>query len=312
MAEIKEMVFSEETKIDHVKAPWEDELKPGDFVSYAPSYVGGEHRVKFDKCLYPCDSTGDITYYLFNPLKHGAKADGKYPLLIWIHGFNCADGINAVTHSGGEQYASPAYQEAMGGGAFVLVPIANEKWVNGKMEGDWSEKYFEPLATIIRNVQEKYFDNISKTLISGGSSGGWMSWIMAEKYTELFDICMPIASGYIPAKEELTRMAEAGLVTLVMHGKRDELCSFDENIVPRMDDLKNMKHCTLYFPEWVKNGDGGVASLNFGFEMGQHCLINQAQANLMYSDGTPYDERFPEGLTGWIKEVCNENKKGQQ
>ena len=80
MAEIKEMVFSEETKIDHVKAPWEDELEPG-----------------------------DITYYLFNPLKHGAKADGKYPLLIWIHGFNCADGINAVTHSGGEQYASPSY-----------------------------------------------------------------------------------------------------------------------------------------------------------------------------------------------------------
>lgn len=304
MAEIKEMVFGLETKIDHVKAPWEDELKQGEFVSYAPSYVGGADRLKFDKCLYPSSKTGDITYYLYNPLKAGAKPDGKYPLLIWIHGFNCADGINAVGHSGGEQFASPRYQEEMGGGAFVLVPLANEKWVNGEMQGSWSEDYFEPLANLIMEIQDTYKANISKTMISGGSSGGWMSWIMAEKYTQLFDICVPIASGYIPAKEELNRMADEGLVTLVMHGKRDELCSFEEHVAPRIADLKAMKNCTLYFPEWVKNGDGGVASLNFGFEMGQHCLINQAQANLMFIDGTPYDERFPKGLTGWIKEQC--------
>lgn len=304
MAEIKEIVFNEETKIDHVKAPWEDELEPGEFVSYAPSYVGGEGRLKFDKCVFPSEETGDITFYLYNPLKYGANPSGKYPFLIWIHGFNCADGINAVGHSGGEQFALEKYQEELGGGAFILVPLANEKWVNGEMEGSWSEAYFEPLANMIKDIQNQYRDNISKTMISGGSSGGWMSWIMAEKYTDIFDICVPIASGYIPEKKELTRMADAGLITLVMHGKRDELCSFDEHILPRLDDLQQMKNCTLYFPEWVKNGDGGVASLNFGFEMGQHCLINQAQANLMYVDGTPYDERFPNGLTGWIKEQC--------
>ena len=304
MAEIKEMVFNEETKVDHVKAPWEDELEQGDFVSYAPSYVGGKERLQFDKCAYPSEKTGDITYYLYDPLKHGAKPDGKYPLLIWIHGFNCADGINAVGHSGGEQFATPGYQEALGGGAFILVPLANEKWVDGEMQGSWSEDYFEPLANMIREIQSAHKDNISKTLISGGSSGGWMTWIMTEKFTDLFDICVPIASGYIPAKDELDRIADAGVITLVMHGKRDELCSFEEHVTPRIEDLKSMKNCTLYFPEWVKNGDGGVASLNFGFEMGQHCLINQAQANLMYIDGTPYDERFPKGLTGWIKEQC--------
>ncbi len=110
MTEIKEIVFNKETKADHVKAPWEDELQPGEFVSYAPSYIGGDYRVKFDRCLYSSEKTGDITYYLYNPLKTGAAPDGKYPLLIWIHGFNCADGINAVTHSGGEQFASPGYQ----------------------------------------------------------------------------------------------------------------------------------------------------------------------------------------------------------
>lgn len=304
MADIKEMVFNEETKVDHVKAPWEDELETGDFVSYAPSYVNGEGRKRFDKFEYPCEATGDITYYLYNPLKHGADPNGKYPFMIWIHGFNCADGINAVGHSGGEQFALPSYQQKLGGGAFILVPIANEKWINGEMHGHWSEAYFEPLANIIREIQNANKNNISKTMISGGSSGGWMAWIMAEKYTELFDICVPIASGYIPAKEELTRMADTGLITLVMHAKRDELCSFQENIQPRLNDLETMKNCALYFPEWVKNGDGGVASLNFGFEMGQHCLINQVQADLMYLDGTPYDERFKEGFTGWVRKQC--------
>ncbi|MCQ2522461.1 MAG: hypothetical protein MJ105_08790 [Lachnospiraceae bacterium] len=50
-----------------------------------------------------------------------------------------------------------------------------------------------------------------------------MTWIMAEKYTELFDLCVLIASGYVPARGELDRMAAEGLITLVMHGKRDEL-----------------------------------------------------------------------------------------
>lgn len=304
MAEIKEIVFNEDTKIDHVKAPWEDELAPGDFVSYAPSYVNGEGRLKFDKYEYPSEKTGDITYYLFDPLKHGSNPQGKYPLLIWIHGFNCADGINAVGHSGGEQFALPSYQEALGGGAYILVPVANEKWVDGEMTGDWSEDYFEPLAQMIRKVQKDNCDHISKTMISGGSSGGWMSWIMTEKYTDIFDICVPIASSYVPAKEELVRMDKAGIIMLVMHGKRDELSDFKKNVEPRIKDLETLEHCTLYFPEWVKNGDGGVASLNFGFEMGQHCLINQAQANLLYTDGTPYDERFPKGLTGWIKTQC--------
>lgn len=56
-------------------------------------------------------------------------------------------------------------------------------------------------------------------------------------------------------------------------------------------------------------GDGGVASVNYGTEMGQHCMINQFQANLIYDDGRFYDERLPEGVTGWIRDVCE--KRGQ-
>ncbi|WP_026508456.1 alpha/beta hydrolase-fold protein [Butyrivibrio sp. MC2013] len=306
MGNLQEFKLDAESKQEHVKTPWEDEMEPGDFISYRQSYEFGKFLKEFEGYEYPSKETGAIRYYFYNPLKHGADKAGKYPLLVWIHGFNCADGINAVGHSGGEQFASPKYQEALGGGAFILVPLANEKWVNGEMEGAWSEVYFEPLAKLVRSIKNDYQDNVSKTAIAGGSSGGWMAWVMAERYTDLFDISIPISSGYIPAREELMRMGESGLKTFVMHGKRDELCSFDEYVKPRLKDLEEMPGCVTYFPDWVRNGDGGVASVNFGFEMGQHCVIVQAQTNLIYLDGKPYDERFTGGLTGWIRECCEE------
>lgn len=69
-----------------------------------------------------------------------------------------------------------------------------------------------------------------------------------------------------------------------------------------------MKNGICYTPEWTRNGDHGVASLFFGIEMGQHCMITQVQANLMYDDGTPYYDKIPNGITGWIKN-CHRNKE---
>ncbi len=40
--------------------------------------------------------------------------------------------------------------------------------------------------------------------------------------------------------------------------------------------------------------------------MGQHCLMNAIQSNLMFDDGTPMEERLPGGVTAWIKEVTEE------
>lgn len=60
---------------------------------------------------------------------------------------------------------------------------------------------------------------------------------------------------------------------------------------------------SLLFPEWVYNGDGGIASIDYGMEMGQHCMINWIQHNLMFDNGKSADERLPKGVTGWVKDI---------
>lgn len=115
---------------------------------------------------------------------------------------------------------------------------------------------------------------------------------------------IPCASGYIPEAESLKKIDEAGIHIIVAHARHDEMVLFEKCIAPIESELQAMKNCLCFFPEWIRNEDKGVASINYGIEMGQHCIINPIQGNLIYTDGTCYDERLPKGITGWIKEVC--------
>ena len=224
---------------------------------------------------------------------------------MWIHGLNCAiDGRRCVGYCGAEKYASKAYQEAMGGGAFIVVPLANEKRLeDDTIVGSWDENYIAPVKALFDKVCMAYADKISRKFVMGASSGGYFTWRLIEDYPQDFDGAIPIASGYVPADENLKKIEEAGVSLIVAHGRHYEMAVFEQCIAPCEASLRAMQNCICYFPEWVRNEDKGVASVNYGMEMGQHCLINQFQANLIYADGTCYDERLPEGVTGWIREV---------
>ena len=50
------------------------------------------------------------------------------------------------------------------------------------------------------------------------------------------------------------------------------------------------------------NRDGSVASNISGIQMGQHCINNAIQNDLMLADGTPMWAELPQGITGWIRE----------
>lgn len=284
---------------------WAKYMKDGQFISYSTTYKSRLYLELFDKYVYPCRETGDITYYVYDPVKHGADPDGKYPVLMWLHGAsNSLMGDGCIMCCGAEQYASPKYQSEMGG-AYIIVPLANERRLeNGYIEGTWSELHSKPVKAIFDKVCEDNSKNAGKKFVMGASSGGYFTWQLLEDYIGYFDGAIPISSGYLPSCEALDRISESGVSLVIAHGRHDEMAVFEDCIQPHIEKLSQLKNCICFFPEWVYNGDGGLSSVFYGFEMGQHCMINWVQNNLVFDDGTPADERLPHGVTGWIKAVC--------
>lgn len=284
---------------------WAKEMKEGEFISYSVTYECRKYLHLFDKYVQPCKETGDITYYVYDPVKHGADPAGTYPVLMWFHGAsNSLMGDACIMCCGAEQYASETYQAAMGG-AYLIVPLANEERTEeGQIFGGWADVYLSPVKAILDKVCAEHEKNIGKKFILGASSGGFFTWRMAENYPGFFDGVMPIASYYVPSDEALDAMTENGTELFIAHGRHDEMATFEECMLPRLEKLASLSNCLCFFPEWVYNGDGGIASVFYGFEMGQHCMINWVQHNLLFDDGTPADTRLQSGITGWIKRVC--------
>ncbi len=284
---------------------WAKYMKEGEFISYSTTYTSKIYFDLFDKYTYPCEESGDITYYVYDPVKHGADPKGIYPVLMWLHGAsNSLMGEGCIMCCGAEQYASPKYQEDMGG-AYIIVPLANEKREDtGRILGTWAPVYSKPIKAIYDKVCADNAKNIGKKFVMGASSGGYFTWQLLEDYGNYFDGAIPISSGYMPSDEALDKIAESGVQLLIAHGRHDEMATFEECVEPYLEKLAQIKNCICFFPEWVYNGDGGLSSVFYGFEMGQHCMINWVQNNLMFDNGTPADERLPGGVTGWIRSIC--------
>ena len=286
---------------------WAKYMDENEFISYTVSYKTKQYLDLFDKYTYPCEESGDITYYVYDPIKHGADSDGVYPVTMWLHGAsNSLMGDGCIMCCGAEQFATEKYQTAMGG-AYIIVPLANEKRLeDGTLEGCWNKVYSAPVKAIFDKVCNDHAENVGKKIVLGASSGGYFTWQLLEDYIGYFDAAVPIASGYVPSDETLDKIDEAGTKVVVAHGIYDELAPFDECIAPRKEKLEAMKNLTTFFPKWVYNGDGGIASVFYGFEMGQHCMINWIQHDLRFDDGRTAGGVFPDGVTGWIKSICEE------
>lgn len=286
---------------------WAKYMRPEEFISYSVTYKGKIYYELFDEHVFHCGETGDIRYYVYDPVKHGKPSDKKYPVLMFFHGAsNALMGIDCIMCCGAEQFASPEYQEIMGG-AYIVVPVANEKRnENGNIEGAWSNfdiPYHIPVKGIWDRVMNEYPDNAGSKIILGASSGGAFTWKLLEEYHDYFDGAMPIASGYIPDNAALDKIAESKTKILVAHGRHDEMADFEECVEPYLEKLRTMKNTELFLPEWVYNGDGGIASVFYGFEMGQHCMINWVQSDLRFDDGKAA-EGFPyDGVTEWVKKI---------
>ena len=289
--------------------PWANEMPEGSFISYAPTYKVGEFFDRFHKDFFEPEDFDKMGYYFYDPTEHGAPKGRPYPLLIFMHGTtNALEGDVCINYAGAEFYSKEEYQKPLGG-AYILVPLANEyRDQNGKCRGQWDDIYIKPVYALINDFIKKHTEQnggISKKIILGNSSGGRMAIRMTSTYPEFFDALVPMGASEIPNENLLDRFDENNVSLFFAMGKRDEFNSYEKDIVPLLPRMSRMKNCNIFTPDWVYNGDHGISSINFGIEMGQHCIINPMHCNLMFDDGTPMDPALPDGVVGWLAKLIS-------
>ena len=133
-----------------------------------------------------------------------------------------------------------------------------------------------------------------------------MSIKMPVRYPDFFDIAIPVGADAIVEDNNLEVFEKNNIGLFLAMGKRDEINSYEERIKPALPRLEKLKNSFIFTPDWVYNGDHGIASINFGFEMGQHCITNEMHCNLMFDDGTPMEAKLPKGITGWLSEALKD------
>jgi len=97
---------------------------------------------------------------------------------------------------------------------------------------------------------------------------------------------------------------QKGIHIWVIHGKKDEICPYDIFTGPVRGLLDQIARARVTVLENVRYGDGGIVRMEVrGSEMGQHLPVFCVGSNMIYDDGRPYDPRYPDGFTGWLKTV---------
>ncbi|MCR4649300.1 MAG: hypothetical protein K5776_09500 [Lachnospiraceae bacterium] len=277
--------------------PWINEIPEGAFVSYDPTYPTGKYFERFKK-----DESSGLKYYYFDPTENGYAGKDEYPLLVFFHGTsNALEGELCINYSGAEMYASDDYQKDLGG-AYILIPLANEVRGENGVEGAWNEEYIEPVTNLIDEFVSKHMTGCKAKVLLGNSSGGRFTFLVSEKHPEKFDVIIPVGSHLIPSDDVLDEYDKNNVTLFLAICKHDEFNPFNEIVEPRLEKISKMKRSYIFTPDWTFNGDKGIASINFGVEMGQHCLMNEIQMNLLFDDKTPMDKDLPKGLTGWLAE----------
>ena len=289
--------------------PWAAEMPEGSFISNGPTYEVGKLFDRFVCDWFTASDGTKMKYYFFDPTTVGYPKSDDYPVLIFLHGTsNALVGDVCINYTGAELYSSDAYQKDMGG-AYILIPVANEyRDETGRVQGQWSPDYVLPVGELVSSVLAERTPGVGTKFLFGNSSGATMVFRMADAYPEMFDVLIPVGTASISSDEMLDVFDARDMYLFYAQAKRDEFHPFETEVVPRLPRLRRMKHSFIFTPEWVRNGDGGIASIIGGVEMGQHCLMNGIQANLMFDNGTPMDERLPGGLTAWIAQVVAERR----
>jgi predicted peptidase len=172
-----------------------------------------------------------MVYRLYKPKK---AAEGRRPLIIWLHGGGEGGWSQAydndlplIANRGALGFITPKAQRIFGG-AFVLAPQANDYWLNDAAQG-YSARLKKLIDKVVRNNPR--IDK-NRIYVTGASNGGYMTPKLVVDSPKFFAAEVPIAPAL--AFNATTMISDAQLAaittpTWVVQSKDDPVLPFAVN-----------------------------------------------------------------------------------
>ena len=172
-----------------------------------------------------------MVYRLYKPKK---AAEGKRPLIIWLHGggeggwsqaYN--NDLPLIANRGALGFITPKAQRIFGG-AFVLAPQANDYWLNDGAQG-YSARLKKLIDKVVRNNPR--IDK-NRIYVTGASNGGYMTPKLVVDSPKFFAAEVPIAPALVFNDTTMIPDAQLAAITTptwVVQSKDDPVLPFAVN-----------------------------------------------------------------------------------
>ncbi len=138
-------------------------------------------------------STAQVNYLLYIPQDYGKKAEKRWPLLLFLHGYGeRGEDLQLL-----KKHPLPKLLDARSDLPFIVV--------SPQLSGElfpWTEMV-EPLKALLECIAEEYAVDRRRISITGLSMGGAGTWELGLRYPRAFAALVPIAGFYRLGSEEV-------------------------------------------------------------------------------------------------------------
>jgi predicted peptidase len=178
-----------------------------------PVAVAAEDQPRQQKVTFKGEVNGkeqSMQYLLYLPKDYAAKADAKFPVLLFLHGAGeRGDNIERV-----KVHGPPKLIEK--GKDFPFIVISPQCPANVWWDVD-------VLAALVDDVVRSHRADKSRLYVTGLSMGGFGTWAICSKYPDKFAAAAPICGAGNPK----TVAAMKGVPTWAFHGDKDTAVKFE-------------------------------------------------------------------------------------
>lgn len=273
---------------------------------------------KFNAGVGPIDpATGLSTEYVyFKPAGTSASPNGKFPLVVWLHGSGGGANVwsSLINDTGVTKFADVHQPLFAAGGAYLMAPRSNEDFAEGHAMR-WNQLQVGSLLAAVDDFIAKNPEiDADRVYLGGFSIGGGMVWSVIRERPSFFAAAFPTAPpGRFmpdPASEEINTFAS--LPIWIVHSVEDTTVRVDTDtqVTPAIPwGSRPVMNAIIPLAQAIGT-DSRLTLLHPVYFLGRHMEVTAIFNNMISSFGTlyanglvmsdPWTDRVESTLIDWL------------